>query len=122
MFDPLQWIQVANRLAESQDEADCRTAISRYYYGVFIQSLASLEFDSLLEPTRSRSDHSLVVRTLRKSRRPQAAFALQRLSVLREQADYDLTTDVTRETAQEARSLADAVARACSTDWERMRG
>lgn len=76
MFDPLRWLQVADSLAVSADEADCRTAISRYYYGVFMQSLTSLAFDGLLEPTRSRSDHSLVVRTLRRSRRPQAAFAL----------------------------------------------
>lgn len=120
MFEPLTWIQVADRLAGSSEEADCRTAVSRYYYGTFIQSLSSLAFDGLLEPTRSRSDHSLVVRTLRRSRRPQAAFALQRLGLLREQADYDLEAIVTRETASEARQLATAVSRACAADWERM--
>jgi uncharacterized protein (UPF0332 family) len=120
MFEPLKWIAVADRLAASNDEADYRTAISRYYYGVFIQSLLSLQFDRLLEPTRSRSDHSLVVRTLRGSRRSQAAFALQRLAVLRELADYETESEVTRETANEAQMLAAAVVRACATDWERM--
>ena len=114
-FDPLDWIDLAAGL-DIASEAACRTAVSRYYYAVFMKSLLSLAHDGKIEPRGDRTDHGAVARALRVNRHS-AGGALERLARLREAADYDVTTEFTPLIVAEAREQALEVVRMCQSDW-----
>lgn len=117
-FDPLDWIELADRL-DTASEAACRTAVSRYYYAVFLKSLLSLAHDGRLEPRGDRTDHGAVGRELRKSRRL-AGAAMERLARLRETADYNVEIAITALNVADARELAADVVFMCEGDWARL--
>jgi len=118
-FDPLDWIALADELAARSDEASHRAAIGRYYYGMFVKSLLSLEFEGKLQPTGSRADHREAVRAL-SGARSSAAISLNNLARLREAADYRVNPAVTAADLQRARGHAAAIQRMCAPDWAKI--
>lgn len=117
-FDPVEWLDVADSLAEqATSEASRRAAASRYYYAVWLKSLIALEASGLYRRSRSRDDHAAVARTLRSNRRFQAGVHLRELARLREHADYDEQAPFSEAHLARARDLASEVRRLSATDW-----
>jgi len=118
VFDPIDWMAVADRLMASVDESDLRAAIGRYYYAVFVKSRDSLERAGRLTAARSDADHRAVVEALKDARRGAAAANLERLRRLRNEADYDTSIEVTFRDARIAQTAAREIVRLCSPDWD----
>ena len=115
-FDPTDWIKLADELAERGEEASIRAAIGRNYYGAFLKSLLSLEYEGKIRPRGDRSDHREVVRLLSVAR-GRAAIALNTLARLREVADYRVNPSVTRDDLSRARAHVTAIPQMCESDW-----
>ncbi len=124
-FEPLDWLTTAARLGtDTRDEASRRTAAGRLYYAVWLKSLLSLEARQLYTRNQSRDDHSGVIRVLKQNRRVTVGESLQRLSRLRERADYDEQSPFTEADLDRARTLANEVRRlrpATGASWSRHR-
>src|SRR5487761_1113112 len=100
MMDPRDFISIAIRLSNSQNEADLRSAISRAYYGAFHLAKQFLQ-DCGLRISRKELDASQIHRKVRyclsESHNTEAMFAADKLKSLREQrneADYDLDSTI----------------------------
>lgn len=119
MFNPREWLQLAESLAERADEASLRTAVNRMYYGAFLRNRMSLEANELLTPSGDAKDHRLVARTLNQRRRPRAGSALNSLYRLRERADYEPDEELTHDDYLDALADVEEIVRACSADWEK---
>lgn len=120
-FEPLDWLTTAARLGtDTRDEASRRTAAGRLYYAVWLKSLLSLEARQLYTRNQSRDDHSGVIRVLKQNRRVTVGESLQRLSRLRERADYDEQSPFTEADLDRARSLANEVRRLSAGDWREL--
>ncbi len=113
------WIALADELATRGDEASHRAAIGRYYYGMFIKSLLSLEFEGKMHPTGGRADHREAVTRLSIGRGG-AGLALNNLARLREAADYRVAPAVTRKELERAQSHVAAIRRMCDPDWAKI--
>ena len=118
-FDPLDWIALADELAARGNEAAARTAIGRYYYGVFLKSRDSLTHDNLLTPRFDDSDHRAVMTALHQNKRSAAGTALDNLRRTRNRADYDTGKFDPLDTSA-AKVRAGEVIRMCSADWARL--
>lgn len=94
-FDPLEFAQYAQRsVLADQSEACLRTAVGRLYYAAFLTALWRLYPQGTIprhrleqQPTNRRSIHAVVVDDVR-DRSFMAGTQLDRLRVLRVQADY----------------------------------
>lgn len=117
-FDPLEWIDFAERL-DLNSEAARRTAVGRFYYAVFLKALLSLSHDRRIEPRGDRTDHSAVLRELKKTRW-RAGVALGKLSRLRGVADYEASVEISTEDVASARLAAAEVVQMCEGDWARL--
>jgi uncharacterized protein (UPF0332 family) len=85
-FDPNEFLNVANKLAQNaQDEASLRTAVGRAYYSVFLQACEKLGIQG-----RRRRVHGFVIGRVRHND-PAAGNQLAKLEALRGEADYQLT-------------------------------
>lgn len=95
-MDPLDFISVALRLANSKCEADRRTAVSRAYYGAFHIARRFLVKSGLCfsqKETYGAEIHRKVQYCLAESGNGEAVKASSHLQLLRErrnEADYDL--------------------------------
>lgn len=118
-FDPIDWIALADELAERGEEASNRAAIGRYYYGAFLKSLLSLEYEGKMQPRGDRSDHREVVR-LHSAARGRAAVALNNLARLRETADYRVNPPITGSDLTRARAHVTAIQEMCRSDWAKI--
>lgn len=81
-FNPLEFLQLANQLAASTDEANLRTAVNRAYYALFLLARDKLSI------TDTSGVHRLVVKVI-KRRNNALADQLGSLKRLREVADYE---------------------------------
>ncbi|TET15067.1 MAG: hypothetical protein E3J82_01265 [Candidatus Thorarchaeota archaeon] len=63
-MDPLDFLDIANKLKSSPEESERRTSVSRAYYGLFNHVAAIFRTNSILIP-RDASGHAKVVRYLR---------------------------------------------------------
>ncbi len=117
-FDPLEWLATADQLGRDRtNEASRRAAAGRLYYAVWLKSLLALEARGLYHRHQSRDDHSAIIRLLKQHRRVTAGEALQRLSRLREHADYDEQAPFIEAHLARARDLAGEVRRLSAGDW-----
>lgn len=95
-MDPLEFISVALRIANTDREADRRTAVGRAYYGAFhVARQFLLDCGLYFSPkqTYAAEIHTRVRYCLLESGNPDAVHAGNRLFALRNQrnaADYDL--------------------------------
>lgn len=98
-MDPADFISLAVKLSNSQQDSELRTAVSRAYYGAFHSARDLLEECGIRFP---RSEllgadiHRKVRFCLAQTDNGDATLVVNRLSSLREQrntADYDLKTD-----------------------------
>lgn len=119
-FDPQAWLETAGRLGAFDDEASLRAAAGRWYYGVWLKTLLSLENDGVFLRRNSRDDHSAVPRVLRDRRRAAAGMAMRHLARLRERADYETERPFTRADERDAARFAAEVARLLAPDWSRL--
>ena len=86
------FVACAERLSQSSDEADLRSAVSRAYYGAFHQVRALLSVCGVQVP-KTEQVHVKMEFCLRGCGDPIAAHAgqqLERLRARRKAADYDL--------------------------------
>lgn len=109
-FDPLDFLQVTNSVligGVSQTEEFRRTAVSRAYYSAH---LVSREF--LLSKAKVRVQpggkvlHNDVIDAFGNSRDPSLKHKLHQLKLMRETADYRLTSTVSLGDVQNASDLA----------------
>lgn len=111
-FNWLLYLEVADKLTVLPDrgleEAYLRSAVSRYYYGVFCRSREILENKGYVFP--KRNVHQKVIDAL-KSEEASAGVNLDRLRRERNQADYDETVRFTRIRVQKARHFTNLVKR-----------
>lgn len=112
--EPFRWldfIELASELAERQDEASLRTAVSRSYYALFHTAQVVLEhLDPDYSVHRSRDSHKQVWDRLGSIGRRQTKSAMNRgrsLLHTRKQADYRL-----KGSSDWPKTAKDAVARA----------
>lgn len=116
MFDPLAFLDVAQRLA-SDGEAEMRTCVGRAYYALFLRARDGLEAAGLMKPFCDGRDHREVIITLRRNKRGTPGNKLDRLRELRAKADYSTSTAVADRDVSEALRLADDIKRALAPDW-----
>jgi uncharacterized protein (UPF0332 family) len=84
-FNPSEFLRVANELAlNTDDEASLRSAVSRAYYAVFLQARDCLGLHG-----HRRTIHGQVIGRLKSADR-NAGDQLDKLEVLRGEADYEL--------------------------------
>ena len=119
-FDPQDWLETAVRLGAFDDEASLRAAAGRWYYGVWLKTLLSLEHDGLLLRRNSRDDHSAVPRILHDRRRAAAGMAMRHLGRLRERSDYETERPFNRADERAAAGFAADVVRLLAPDWARL--
>lgn len=111
-MDPLDFLQTATALLQSNREADWRTSASRSYCALFhvFRDLFQTRLGSLLARAKQRKPrHEWIVRILRAcDDRGVVALGdmLKDLLLTRRDADYELSVPVTRERAAE--TLEDA--------------
>lgn len=115
----MDWLTLADQLGQRPDEASLRSAVSRYYYAVFLKSRDTLTAQHLLTPRNQDSDHRDVSVALKQNRRAGAGTALDTLRRLRNDADYDSSLTFAAPQVTRARDLASEVQRLCSQDWAR---
>ncbi|ALV06199.1 hypothetical protein DES44_1660 [Roseateles depolymerans] len=109
-FHPKQFVHLAEKLVAQRDEACLRSAVSRAYYGVFLQTR------ELLQVTlTSATVHAETQRLLKRRGLPRLAQDMERLRKLRNQSDYQLDDSLDlrmiRESAQRAVQTARLIAR-----------
>lgn len=108
MFEPREFFHLAQELARQGDrEAATRTAVSRAYYGAFLQAEIWLQTQGVAF-SRTGRDHQIAVRELRKISRF-AGDALQSLRLSRNAADYDLQAAVLDQDARLALLMASII-------------
>ncbi|MCD6093285.1 MAG: hypothetical protein J7J51_00600 [Candidatus Omnitrophica bacterium] len=109
MFDPLDFLKLAEELISFGDEARLRTAVSRAYYGAFLFSREWLRAKRWLLYGDAR-DHYRVKNGLRKYRGRKISDKLHFLyRKLRGDADYELTKVIDKRVAIKAIKLANIV-------------
>jgi hypothetical protein len=94
-----------NKSACGVDEANLRSAISRFYYGAFRFVRRRCEETASYTPTGSGSDHAALRRHLSRRNKFTLAERLEELQRWREQCDYDdevPNLDILVEEAKEA--------------------
>jgi uncharacterized protein (UPF0332 family) len=84
-FDPRRFLTLAESLAQTDDEAQLRTAVGRAYYAVFLMAR-----DRVGVPDTLEAPHSAVRRALRQRGYFLVSNLLQELFDLRVAADYQL--------------------------------
>lgn len=98
-MNPADFISLALKLSNSQQESELRTAVSRAYYGAFHSARELIEGCGIRFPRAElfgADIHRKVRFCLAHADNDDAALVVNRLSSLREQrnhADYDLTSD-----------------------------
>lgn len=105
-FHPTQFVQLAESLVAQQDEASLRSAVSRAYYGVFLEARERLQLTST-----SASVHAETQRLLKRRGLPRLALALDSLRKLRNLSDYQLNLRMDRKQARHAVQTARRIAR-----------
>ncbi len=108
MFDPLDFLKLANDLVYSKDEAKLRTAISRAYYSAFLYCREWLRSKGWPLYGDGR-DHNEVQMGLKKYIGRKASDKLSSLRRLRGDADYELTKVVDKQVVIKAIRLANVV-------------
>jgi uncharacterized protein (UPF0332 family) len=112
-MNPADFISLAIKLSNSQQESELRTAVSRAYYGAFHSARELLEDCGIRFPSAEligADIHRKVRFCLAHTDNDDAALVVNRLSSLREQrnhADYDLKID--RFAAANARNVKTTV-------------
>ena len=108
-FDPNGFLDVGRALTkEGKTEADYRTAISRFLYGVFLRAREELEARGqkvkASDPSLGGAEHGNVRDKLKrgKFRHDLASARLGSLYHLRYTSDYDLETTIHRNDAEQA--------------------
>jgi len=96
MFDPLNFLNLAEKLAEKDEEAHLRTAISRAYYASFL-----IARDKLRIKVQIPEVHREVIKELY-TKSSIAAENLHLLRRLRNFSDYDVLIKVNTEDARKA--------------------
>lgn len=112
-MNPLDFLNVADRLKNATDEADLRTSISRSYYATYNFLLQSLSLHSV-HFEKTGDDHARLGYYLASSKDPRTmklAGKLRRLRVSRGEADYNLVAVKNASDSQLAFSTANAVIR-----------
>ena len=109
MFDPLDFLKLANELVYSKDEAKLRTAISRAYYSAFLSCREWLRFKGWRLYNDAR-DHVAVKKGLKRYIGRKVSDKLNYLyRKLRGDADYELTKVIHKQTAIKAIKLANII-------------
>ena len=110
LFDPKDFLRLARGLAQQNGarEAELRTAVSRAYYGVFLQAREMLASSGEITPTGTGRDHELVIEALRNRGGPHGD-ELDKLRRNRNRVDYNLMARVTRREARQALMTAEFV-------------
>jgi uncharacterized protein (UPF0332 family) len=103
-FDPHDFLRLAARLAQSSEEAEPRSAISRAYYAVFLKARENLRATGVALTNTGR-DHGLVVRALRARGGPEGN-QLDRLRVQRGRVDYNLNARIQQAQALQVIEIA----------------
>ena len=103
MFDPVDFLHLAEKLMKERNEASIRTSISRAYYASFL--IAKDKLSIMLKPP---DVHKEVIKQLYKLS-PIAGNSLHNLRRLRNTADYDIKTKVTANEGDTALKLAKLV-------------
>jgi hypothetical protein len=114
MFDWLDYLELARRLAQGHDEASQRSAISRSYYAAFHVARRHVErIHPDVTLPRHGAVHDVVWTTLERGRREEraAAHGGKRLRQKRTLADYQLVGLSFPNDARQALAWADAVVR-----------
>ena len=107
-FDPVEFLELADRLSQGITEGDFRSAVSRAYYAIFLRARENLTAANLITPTATGGDHRLVVRTLKSQRRVEGN-QLDRLRRRRNLADYNISISVSQADAGRVVQVARAL-------------
>ena len=97
MFDPVGYVDVADRLRELAASGTCpadaalRAAIGRYYYAALLSARDYLAASESVSVDQTEATHSWVIRKLQDSADPESqrlTSELNAMRVLRNKADY----------------------------------
>lgn len=89
-FEPKEFITLADKLSGVRGESAKRTAISRYYYGCFLEGKRAVEGAGWTVFDSEGPDHGRLREVLRNRHQITESRELLRLRNLRDHADYHL--------------------------------
>ena len=117
-FDWREYLELAKELAGQvssgyTQEAAQRSAVSRAYYAAFCWARNYAKAKLGFQPTRKSKDHSLLRDYLRRQGRLKLASDLKKLSMWRNQCDYDNQVSNLTALVSNAMSLADKAIQTC---------
>lgn len=111
-MNPLDFHRLARQLASPADEATCRTAASRSYYGAFLHIRELLSLTGVSFP-QSTGSHAQLVRSLKQTADTECrriGHSLEALRKIRNTADYDVSyTTFSFQKARDAYDRADRI-------------
>ena len=109
-MDPAAFLAVAASLRNSQEEAELRTSVSRSYYALLnVVRTGIVDVGVVIDPTTD--SHGQVAHRLVKSNNRDLASigqTLQNLRLKRNEADYDMSCDLTQRATEGVYKRADS--------------
>jgi uncharacterized protein (UPF0332 family) len=107
VFDPLDFLKLAEELSSETDEASWRTSISRAYYSMFLLAREEVKkrVSNNLDLKRAGS-HQVIINTLKELQFYNIADKLNGLRLMRVNADYCLDININHDSVNKALQLA----------------